>query len=169
MASIISQKELSEQLAFYKNKSQNNQNEINELYELAEKENINFMSFQCAIYIDVQINDFTARALVDTGASQNIIPVSLVNELKINNYVDYSEIGICVGVGTCAIVGRIPYLPIHIGNASYPTCFTVTSRRSEQESELIIGLPFMRFYDVNLNIGKNIMTICGKEIPIKMK
>ncbi len=130
-----------------------NLRDIEHLHELAE-EIAPMVYSRCSLYLEVTIGEKKVHALVDTGAETNIISKELVDKLGLHEFIDRTQQGQVKGVGTLNSSGVIPYLEIKIDNVSCPLCFTVLD--SIAQKDMIIGLPFMLFYQVKLDFEKRL-------------
>lgn len=120
-----------------------------------------------SMHMNIEINGKKIKCLLDTGAMSNIISTKLVKELKLESFVDYSNTREYVGVGTNKSVGFIPYIVVKLDDITEcPICVTVMDNNTS--NEFILGLAFMRWYRVILDISKNKMTLENKDIKIIM-
>lgn len=137
------------------------------LYDMAEDEIAPMLYSRSSLYLSINLVNKKIDALIDTGAETNIISKKIVDELGLNEYVDISQQGNIKGVGTSRSHGMIPYLEIRIDDISCPLCFTVLD--TSINIDMIIGLPFMQFYNINLNFEKRVINIMGKDIKMFIK
>jgi hypothetical protein len=122
-----------------------------------------------SIYLEIKICDKKIRCLLDTGAQNNIIKRSIIDELKLGSFVDESYKCKVIGVGenTGQINGIMPYIEVHIGNVLVPLYFNVMEKVAS--TDVILGLPFMMFYRVQLDFATNKMTIMGQTVDMIVK
>ncbi len=60
----------------------------------------------------------------------------------------------------------MPYLPVSVGNYSCPTCFEVADLGAR--CDCLIGILFMRYYGVVIDLEKNTLKISGNDMPFKL-
>lgn len=141
---------------------QPNQNElIGHLWDLAYETFQPMITSRCSVYIALKLNGKNIKCLLDTGAEDNIISKKLINELNLESMIDIRVHGNAIGVGVNKIEGIIPYVELEMENGvGCPVSLSVMNI-SLLNSEIILGLPFMMFYNVVLNFEKRTASIMG--------
>jgi hypothetical protein len=124
-----------------------------------------------AMFLPLEICGKKVECLVDTGAQINIISEKLVKELKLESLVDKSYKTTVKGVGEQKTCGVIPYIIVKLndsklGAIEVPMYFIVMN--SQVETDIIIGLPFMRTHQVILDYAKCTMKLAGREVHFKI-
>jgi hypothetical protein len=140
--------------------------ETNHLRELAEEEIGPMFYSRSSLYLELKVADKPISALLDTGAETNIISASTVKRLGLDKLIDKSYGGIVKGVGTSKSLGCISYLELKINDIVAPACFTVIDSGIK---DMILGLPFMQFYNLNLNFADRTVNLGGKKVPMIIK
>jgi hypothetical protein len=153
-----------------KNKEDSNRKEIiktEHLWVSADENIMPMLYCRTSIYLTIEICGRKVKCLLDTGAQNNIITRTLVNELQLDSFVDNSYKCKVVGVGTSEITGIIPYIEVTIDKVHCPLYFNVMDKVGSFEA--ILGLPFMMFYKVQLDFGTNKMKIMGQSVDMHVK
>ena len=119
-----------------------------------------------SILCDIVIHEKHYDGLLDTGAQCNIISKNIIDELKIEHFVDktFCPKITCENGKITKAYGIIPFLNIILDGNSTPTCFVVVDHYL---SSIIIGLPFMFFYNMKLDFHSNKIYLNEKEINFK--
>lgn len=145
------------------------QRKLQKLYELYESDHIyDMMVGFYRLVVDMECCGKKITCLLDTGAQVNILYGKTVTQLNMWDCVDTSTKSDIVGVnGISQSRGFIPYLQMSIGNISFPSCFVVVERE-KCDNDCIIGLMFMRFYGMCLDVGTNIVRIGSVSIPFRL-
>jgi hypothetical protein len=142
---------------------------LDELYQQMEDGNIDYMmkgGFH--IIVEMQYEDKPIKCILDTGAQKNIMDVSCMTRLGISDMVDREHVGKIKGVGGLQqTYGFAPYIPLSVGNYSCPTCFIV-SELTGLDCDCLIGILFMRFYGIVIDLDKNTVKISGVDIPFQL-
>ena len=142
---------------------------INSLYESAARDNIDIMMIgKYNIYIDMMYEGEIIKCMFDTGSQKNIMTTKIVDKLGIQDCIDISfrKDKIYGVTGSIESNGFIPYLSLSLNNYIFPSCFTVLL--IEQEWNCLIGILFMRFYNVCIDFNKNQLHIGGQCIPFRL-
>lgn len=141
---------------------------IEHYYDLAETENISLMSYGgYAIKFDMNIDGRIIKCILDTGCQVNCISDEVIDRLNLHEYVDTSIIGNAKGVGGIVKTsGFIPYLPVRVGEYILPSCFVVTNMGCD--CECLVGILFMRFYNILIDFANNSITISGHPFPFSL-
>lgn len=120
------------------------------------------------LIVEMKYNDTPIKCLLDTGAQQNIMSVACATRLGILDMIDREHTSKIAGVGGLQqTYGFAPYLPISVGNYSCPTCFEVTEMEG-LSCDCLIGILFMRFYGIVIDLEKNTVKISGVDMPFTL-
>lgn len=130
------------------------------LYDKMETEILPMHVSSFSMKLVVNINGVSVNCLIDTGAATNVISENLVAKTGLTHCVDKNATGKMVGVGEQKIVGFVPYFEIELDNVKYPICAMVANLNSSDE--MIIGIPFLAFYQTTLDLKNRKVLINGK-------
>ena len=140
---------------------------VDNLWDIAEEEIAPLVVSHCAIYINAHIDDKLIPCLIDTGATTNVIFDDIVKNFGLESYVDTQEEGVARGVGSCKIVGKIPYIEMKIGDISVGLNFSVLQRSNNTANDyILLGLPFILFYKLKLDFEKKKIYMMNHEIDM---
>jgi predicted aspartyl protease len=123
---------------------------------------------ESAMLIPVRINGREAvDFIVDTGATLTCIDVSLARELGLP---DEDEVGgVALGVAT---VGRMRTVRMDTLRVGHAAAFDIAACKIDLEhlrralgAQGLLGLNFLRSFDVAIDFDRNIMTLRNAELP----
>jgi hypothetical protein len=137
------------------------------LWEMADENILGMITSRTSIFLDVTIGREKVRCLLDTGAQNNIITMDIIKKCGLESFVDRSYRTKVIGVGESNIIGCIPYITINIDGVECPCYFQVMDKIASKD--ILLGLPFMMFYQVVLDFKKQKMIISGKEVKMIIK
>jgi len=142
-------------------------NKIKDNFNLGEKL-ISDMSLPInLIYVDGKINNIKIKILFDCGSNSNYILKSKIKEANLDEIVDINYKvkvkGLNSNKQTC---GRISYTEIQF-NEEYNTFFGLNLmiiddtniEKNKYNFDLILGINFMKFYNVNIDFLTKIITL----------
>lgn len=122
-----------------------------------------------SIYLTIELCGRKIKCLLDTGAQNNILKQSIVDELKLQSFVDYGYKTKIIGVGEnqSKSEGLIPYIECTIGSVNVPLYFQIMEKVTSYDA--ILGLPFMLFYRVQLDFATKKMKLMGTDVDMQVK
>ncbi len=137
----------------------------NHLWDLAEQNILPMIFSRCTVNIDLKLNNHKLRCFLDTGSHINVISEKLIKQLNLESFVDRTHKGEVSGVGQSQINGCIPYIELEFNNhIMLPSNFHIMD--SIGSHDILLGLPFMTFYQVNLDFQKRKAKISGMDFNL---
>ena len=147
------------------NEEQKKQETTNHLWDLAEQNILPMIFSRCTVNIDLKLNNHKLRCFLDTGSHINVISEKLIKQLNLESFVDRTYKGEVSGVGKSQINGCIPYIELEFNNhIMLPSNFHVMNDIGSHD--ILLGLPFMTFYQVNLDFQKRKAKISGMDFNL---
>ena len=114
-------------------------------------------------YIDMVVNKVKVRAIIDSGAPNNIVSSRLVKRLKLAPDLDYQEEFGTAGPATTKAMGAFTSLPLRFGKLIVTAPAIVLNNNSY---DILIGTGFMVKYGTLTDHGSHTFTILGQAIPM---
>lgn len=128
--------------------------------------------YSVSMHITLNIYGKDIECLLDTGSMLNIISKKIVDELKLQSFVDESIQKNITGVGKNKSLGFIPYIStnmkdVHGHMFEIPFGFDVMD--SKTLDKIILGLPFMMIYQVQLDFKNRCLYIGDRKVNFIIK
>lgn len=100
------------------------------------------------LYVPIQVQGKAEVAFVDSGAQMTIISKRVAERCNILRLLDTRFAGMAKGVGSAPILGKIHSAQVKLGNAFFPTSFTVLDQVEHGGIDLILGLDSLRAHQM---------------------
>jgi len=138
------------------------------LWDLAEQNILPMMFSKCTINIDLKLNGNNIRCFLDTGSHINVISENYIKKFNLESFVDRTVKGEVFGVGKSQINGCIPYIELEFNNNNSNVFLSSNFyvMNGVGSHDILLGLPFMTFYQVNLDFQKRKAKIGGLDFKL---
>ncbi|KAJ9059353.1 DNA damage-inducible protein 1 [Entomophthora muscae] len=114
-------------------------------------------------YCDILVNIVKVQGIIDSGALVNIVPITLVKQLKIAPDVDYCKQYGNAGPTPTVSQGMYSVLPLQFGSLTVSSPAIVFPHR---DFDILIGTQFMWNFGAKINFQENVLEILGQKLPI---
>lgn len=112
-------------------------------------------------FVEAKINGVSVKACIDSGAGRTVMLMETAQKCGIFNLIDGRYAGNVIGVGSSRMLGRVNHTSFEMGEFKGNFHVSVITSGS---TELLLGLDFLRFYGVNVNVAKNCLEFKTGEI-----
>lgn len=114
------------------------------------------------LYVSLKINDVEVKACVDTGATETAMLMGTAEKCGILNLVDDGwAVPINTGIWKAEAMGRVHHTKFELGEFSG---FFHISVITDGDTEVLLGLDFLKFFKVNVNTADNCLEFKTGEI-----
>ena len=143
---------------------------LNHLWQLAENSIGPLIYSNCQIIGNASISDRDVEFLIDTGCTKNMMSRLSVERLNLQSFVDRRTKCQVQGITTTdtETLGMIPYIEMKFGVHRNITCASNFLVLDDLSEAIIIGLPFLLFYQVKFDFGRCKMCFMNNEIDIRV-
>ncbi|UYV68990.1 CLCN3 [Cordylochernes scorpioides] len=117
-------------------------------------------------FINTRLNNHSTLAVVDTGATVNLIKREFVERCGFLQLVNTKRKTKMLGTGNQVSIGSIDSVRIQIGEHTFLESFFVMESIFD---DIILGMRFIGMNDVGIFLAKNVMVLQGTEIPFATK
>ena len=114
-------------------------------------------------YVDILVNNYPVRAIVDSGAPINIISTKLVSKIGLKPDLEYSHEYGTAGTHSVMSKGAYSSLPLTFGNLSISAPAIVTPNST---CDILIGTAFMKEFGVKLFHETDTFEILNHKLPL---
>ncbi|GBL81688.1 Retrovirus-related Pol polyprotein from transposon 17.6 [Araneus ventricosus] len=115
--------------------------------------------------ISVDIDKIKCNALIDTGATMNLLSIDMVQLLKHYKMLQTPPIELKTLSGTTVISNQVLECEIVLGNKTYKTQFVISNSCLSPAFEVILGFNFLNYFNFVIDCGEN--TIKNNDVCIK--
>ena len=112
--------------------------------------------------VRAKVSGCEALTMVDTGSMMNFVSPAFATIAKLTTFMLESQLLLQLGcVGSHSTITHGMHVPVRLGDVTHDTYFDVANN---DQYDCIIGLLFLRLYQVCLDFGKDTLWIKGHSI-----
>lgn len=116
------------------------------------------------IYVECEVGNSgtSVEMLVDTGAQMSVISSPLVQQLRLEDQVDFSRGGVASGVGHARIVGCLQGVPVRLGSESGVEFALDFSVLDVHQDLLMLGIDQLRRFECIIDLQRQCLVFGGQ-------